>query len=361
MDKILTKAVWKMRKQDDYQQGREVNVALIPTGGGSYQLYFPSKGCRYACTMCNYGFNHPVREEKILKDLEIICDNFPEDITNIILESSGSFLDEDEIPENVQEKIMKRMEKTSLPQIQIETHYTTLTQEKIQKIKRILPSKEIVVELGLESTNPEVFQIYNKEMELKELLKKIWLCEENGIEVSLNLLVGAPLLTINEQIEDVSKSIQWILSYCPKSTSIVLFPLNVKDYTLVKHMYLQGRYSIIRDWEFIEVLKQTPKKQLDRVYISWWGNRCNEFHGENAIIKPFHCNDCHKELNAFYRNFVKSKSSDEKARLIEKISTFNCRCKEEFVKEKENQLVLDFSYTERLEEEKKKLILELNL
>lgn len=363
MDKILTKAIWEIRRQDNCEQGKEINVTIIPSGGKSYQIYFPTGGCRYACIMCNYGFCHPIREKEILQELDEICNNLPKDCEIIILEASGSFLDGSELPTHIQDKIMERMAKASDPvqMIQMETHYTTITKKKIQRIKSIFTQKDLSFELGLESTNPEVIKIYNKAMNLEELLDVILLSEEEEIGVSLNLMVGAPLLTIQEQVQDALDSVDWILKNCPKSTHIVLFPLNIKDYTLVKHMYNQGRYSVLYDWEFIEVLAKIPQEELDRVHISWWGNRCNEFHGEEAIIKPFHCNECHNELQIFYRNFVESTQKSEKAKLIEGIVSHNCRCKEAYLKLKETQEKPKLSYSERLEEEKLRLISELNL
>ena len=94
MNDVLTKSVWKMRNKDDFKAGQEVNAALIPTGGTSYQLYIPSGGCHNACIFCNYGFNHPVRREEILKRVEHICKFLPRNIETLILESSGSFLDD---------------------------------------------------------------------------------------------------------------------------------------------------------------------------------------------------------------------------------------------------------------------------
>jgi len=361
MDKILTKAVWKMRQEDNCKQGKDVNVTLIKTGRSSYQIYFPSRGCRYACTMCNYGFRHPVREREILQELDTICNNL-EDASNsiVILESSGSFLDEKELPEELQEKIMKRIARTDLPEIQIETHYRTITKRKVERIKEIFKSKNIVFELGLESTSPEVLKIYNKAIDLEQLLKTIWFCHENGIVISLNVMLGAPLLTIHEQIVDTVHSVKWILDNCPKDTSIVLFPLNIKDFTLVKHMYKQGRYSVVYDWAFIEVLRKIPQGELHRVYISWYGNRCNEFHGEQAIIKPYHCNKCENELENFYRSFVGTTDAVQKSKLIKEISSFKCQCKDEFLRLKSSQKA-ELCYTERLEEEKNLLIKELNL
>lgn len=363
MDKILTKAVWKMRKEDSCEQGEEVNVTLIKTGRSSYQIYFPTSGCRYACTMCNYGFRHPIREKEILQELDIICNYLEKNVQNciVILEASGSFIDGRELPESLQEKIMNRVAETSsIREVQIETHYRTIIPETVSKIREIFKSKNVAFELGLESTNPEVLKIYNKAIDLEQLLKTIWICQENGVGISLNVMLGAPLLTIDEQIVDTINSVNWILENCPQDTSIVVFPLNIKDYTLIKHMYNQGRYSVVYDWEFIEVLREIPQEELHRVYISWYGNRCNEFHGEQAIIKPFHCSKCNNELKDFYRSFVENTDSVQKAILIKEISSFKCQCKKEFLKLKESPK-LEISYTERLEREKKLLIKELNL
>lgn len=362
MDDILTQAVWKMRSYDNNLAGQNINVTLIPTGGGSYQIYFPSKGCRYACTMCNYGFEHPVREEKIMEDLEKLCNNLPNDISNLILESSGSFLDEKELPRHLQVSIMKMVAKTDIPRVEPETHYTTITRERVKEIKTIFSHKPVSFELGLESTQPEVFNIYNKFIDLDELLKTIWMCDEMGIEVSLNVVMGAPLLTISEQIRDTLETVNWIENNCPRSTSIVLFPINIKDYTLVRYWYDKGRYEIVSDWQFIEMLAKIPMKLLGRVYISWYGNRCNEFHGEEAIIKPYHCFECEDELKAFYRSFVECKGdATEKAKLLKKISSYNCKCREEYETKKKGQKKINKSYTERLEEEKRRLKSELNL
>lgn len=361
MDKVLTKAVNIMRSRDDCKVGQDVNVTIIETGGDTYQIYIPTKGCRYACVMCNYGFNHPIREKEIISELENVCRNLKPSAQTIILEGSGSFLDDGEIPRKLREKVISRVSRTKVPRVQIETHYRTITEDRLCSVKRLLEGKEVGVELGLESTNPEVIAIYNKEINLQELLDTIWMCDRHGIEVSLNVMLGAPLLTIEERIEDTIEAVKWILANCPKSTSIVLFPLNIKEYTLIRHLYNQGRYEVVYDWEFIEMLSLLPKDALDRIYISWWGNRCNEFHGESAIIKPIHCDNCHDKLMKFYNSFVRSSSSKEKADLISEITLESCECKREFERRRNRQGTIEVPYLKRLEEEKQRLIRELGV
>ena len=267
---------------DDCKAGQEVNASLIPSGGTSYQLYVPSSGCHNACIFCNYGFKHPVRREEILKKVEHICRYLPANIETLILESSGSFLDDRELPPELQYQIMEIVARTKVYRVQIETHYKTVTDEKLRKIRQILKEHAVAFEFGLETTSETTLNIYNKDIDVKKLFQLVRDCDSLGIETSLNVMVGAPLLTIQEQVQDALHTVQDILEYCPESTAIVMFPLNVKDYTLVKHMYNQGRYSVISHWEFIEVLVKIPRDALDRVYISWWGNRCNEFHGKDG-------------------------------------------------------------------------------
>ena len=353
MNDILTKSVWKMRMTDDCKAGQEVNAALIPSGGTSYQLYVPSGGCHNACVFCNYGFKHPVRKEEILKRVEHICRFLPANIETLILESSGSFLDDRELPTELQYQIMEIVARTKVYRVQIETHYKTVTYEKVKKILQILKGHAVAFEFGLESAEETTLGIYNKDIDVGELFQIVRNCHHLGIETSLNVMVGAPLLTVQEQVEDVLYTVQDILKWCPESTAIVLFPLNIKDYTLVKHMYNQGRYSVISHWEFIEVLEKIPRDALDRVYISWWGNRCNEFHGKDAIIHPKSCDNCHDRLMEFYTSFVNADSLQEKQRLVEEISKVTCKCRDDYEKEKSSQKIDKHIY-QRLDEEREK-------
>ena len=360
MDRTLTKAVWKMRMQDNCLAGIEVNASLIPSGGTAYQLYIPSKGCHNACVFCNYGFKHPVRREEILKKVEFICRNLPGNIETLILESSGSFLDDRELPPELQYEIMRIVAKTNVYRVQFETHYKTVTQKKLEKILQILGSHELAFEFGLETTSETTLAIFNKDIDVKKLFQVVNDAEKVGIETSLNVIVGAPLLTIAEQIKDVLDTVNDILTYCPKSTDIVLFPINIKDYTLLKHMYNQGRYSVISHWEFIEVLEKIPREALNRVYISWWGNRTNEFHGKDAIMHPKYCENCKEKIMSFYSSFVNATTLEAKQSLIEDISKATCKCRLAYEEEKNSQKITE-DVLDRLARETKTIKEELNL
>lgn len=246
---------------------KDVHATLIAPGHRSYQLFFPSCGCRHACTMCSYGVDHPIDENKVLNQLETIP--FPENIKELVLEASGSFLDDKEVPEELQKKILQFAKNKVDGVINIETHYSTVTDEKIEFITEILEGHDIVFEFGFESANPEVQAIYNKPINLEEFSSTSWKAHEAGISTEVNILFGAPLLTPMEQISDCLNSIDWTFKNLPSDVNCVLFPINIKRDTLVRHMYEQNRYNPVSQWEFIHMLDLIPLEYLDRIALAW--------------------------------------------------------------------------------------------
>lgn len=306
------------------------HVELIHASASTYQLYFPSIGCRYNCTMCNYGLGHPICPKTVLKELDNLV--FPKEIKSLVLESSGSFLDEREIPSWLQIEIMKHISQTKISTIIIETHYTTVTAEKLQTISDIFSpyGKDVEIELGFESASKEVLEIYNKKIILEELAKTVWRAAKHGISTELNLLSGAPLLSTEEQIDDTISSIEWVIQHCPKSTSMVLFPINIKSRTLLMHMYEKGRYSPVSHWDFIEVLNRIPIEYLDRISVAWYGNMVNVYDGPDAIIHPKSCIKCLDKIQNFYRKFLTTYSNAGKRKLLDEILESHCDCHSPF-------------------------------
>lgn len=110
----------------------------------------------------------------------------------------------------------------------MEAHYTTITEKKLQDIRRILGEKqEIKFEMGFESADEDVREIYNKDIDLEKYLEII----------------------------------------------AVLFPINIKKNTMLKHWQDIGVYDQISSWEFVELLHKIPEKYLDKFTIAWWGSR----------------------------------------------------------------------------------------
>lgn len=335
MDKYLTNLIWRLREKN-IKQSYPHPVNLIYTAKETYQLYFATVGCLRACSMCNYGICQNFNEEEAKRELDNMI--FPEDISIIVLEASGSFLDEREISKELRKIIFQKIATIkTLKFIDIETHYTTITDSVLNEISEIFKDypAEVEFEFGIESVDSDVLRVYNKDINLNKLLDIIYKIEKYGYYCELNFLIGAPTLTVREQIEDTLNSIKWMIENCPDGTIAVLFPINVKEYTLIGELYKKGKYDLVYQWAFIEVLSRIPTKYLDRISIAWWGNRVNVYDGPKKIKHPYSCDKCHDELQEFYNKFYLERRPNERKKLLQEINQIQCECRKEFLQKLE--------------------------
>lgn len=330
MEREITKKIWQLRNKEKVESYPHP-VNLIYTGGRTYQLYFATVGCSRACAMCYYGFCRAFDEEKAQNELQDI--EFPKRMEVIVLEASGSLLDEREISKKFRNEIFHRIaEIKTLKSIIIETHYTTVTEEVLQEISKAFEGHpaEIEFEFGIESVDQEVLKFYNKDIDLQKLIQVVEQAKKYNISCEFNFLLGAPELSVKEQIADILNSVKWMLENCPKETMAVLFPINIKKFTLLWELYQKGKYVPVYHWAFIEILDSIPVESLDRISIAWWGNRFNVFDGEEKIIYPYSCDECHDELQNFYAKFYAEKNANKRKELLRNIKKIHCGCRRKF-------------------------------
>lgn len=324
MNEYLTREIWKMRKNIKTEAGTPV-VSLVRVENKTYQLLFMSCGCENACTFCNYGFDYNLTLEIVKPELQKIrLEDF--DIVELELEANGSFLSEREIPYDLFLEILHFVSHRNIPVITMETHYNTITEKKIQDIRRILgEEQEIQFEMGFESSDEDVRAIYNKDIDIKKYLEVTRLCERYRIGLQINVLLGAPFLTREEQIQDCLNSLEFIYGKMPKETTAVLFPINIKKNTMLKHWQDIGVYDQISSWEFIELLHKIPEEYLDRFTIAWWGNRENTF-TKGIIQHPKTCDNCRERLMKFYIDFYHNWNPSYRKKILDEIWATRCEC-----------------------------------
>lgn len=324
MNEYLTHKIWEMRKNIKTEYGTPI-VSLVKVENKTYQLLLLSCGCENACTFCNYGFDYNLTLEMVKPELEKIrLEQF--DIEELLLEANGSFLSEREIPYDLFLKVLHFVSHRNIPVVTIETHYNTITEKKIQDIRRILGEEQkINFELGFESVNEEVRAFYNKDIEIEQYLEVIKLCERYEIGLQINVLLGAPFLSREEQIQDCLDSLRFIYENMPKGTQAVLFPINIKENTMLRYWQDIGVYDQISSWEFVELLHKIPEQYLDRFTIAWWGNRENTF-TKGIAQYPKTCNKCRERLMSFYFNFYCNWNPVYRKRIIEEMWSSRCEC-----------------------------------
>lgn len=305
MDKTMIEEQIIERKERDYTDKKfstfydsEIDVL---------QICFYSKGCRFnksgGCIMCDYGKfrRENLKPEEIREIVQKIFKNLDKKPKSLLLNSLGSILDEEEMPNENIIVLLDEIAKIDVKIIIFETHYLTINRNILQLIKDKLPNKEIDIELGFESCNPYYREEYlNKKINNDKFIEKINLIKSFNFSVEINVIFGMPFLSTEEQIEDTVQSIIW----CFKNNAdlVNIFPINIKPYTVLYKLYETGKYFAIKHKDFIQVLKRIPDEYMDKIYLCWYGNREIDYDGKKTILPICAPNEIDK-IMSFYKNF----------------------------------------------------------
>lgn len=298
-----------------------LSVCEVWGHGDSLQLFFSSVGCRYRkagyCTMCDYGGDRNITAKEAISGFQKAIKNAPHVIREILLGTCGSILDEYEMSPQVLTALLEAVFNHGIPSIVLETHYITVTETILKKIRQALPGREITIELGFESSDPKVLKnSLCKYMDLDALAGTIRLIKSFGMSPILNVFLGAPFLTTEEQIQDTEKSITWAVAH--GASRVVVFPANIKPNTLLWKLYQEGKYERISHWELIDLLFRLDDALLEKVEISWYGDRQEA--GKNLqVLPPSSCHCCQPVLMSFYRAFMESFDSKHRRELLNQL------------------------------------------
>lgn len=292
-----------------------------------------SRGCRFsrdygACIMCDYGVGVNLSPEELKESLEKELQPYTDTLTRLLVGSYGSLFDTNEISTDCLEVLLDYLSKQKIKTIIFETHCCTINEGVLQKIKnKLLPDHNIVIEMGYESCDPFVLrECLNKVLDLRQLSAAIDLIHSFSMEVSLNVFLGTPFMNTRAQFDSTLQSIEWAFGH--GADSVVIFPCNIKPFTVIYELYKNGLYKRISQWLLIELLSQIPEKHLKDISLSWYGNRKNFYENDSfPLIPPEDCEECHEKLFDFYEKFLQKKNSEDRKSLINLlVSSVECKC-----------------------------------
>lgn len=180
--------------------------------------------------------------------------------------------------------------------------------------------------MGIETVNEQIQdKIIMKNVSVPKLKEKIDLIHLYGYKIDLNAMIGMPFLSTREQLNDSIKTSEWIFD---NNCNLIVFPLNIKPYTLLYHMYEKGYYEPISHWLLVEFLDKISHRNLNKITVAWYGNH-EEIYEESGkrVIFPKCCDVCSEDLFDFYLRFNECSSSYKRKELIYKlINNRKCRC-----------------------------------
>lgn len=286
----------------------------------AFVIIFRTRGCSWSlnsgCTMCGY-FNDSMWEK--VSDLDLLSqfDRAMELYSGekfVKIFTSGSLLDDDEIPSKVRKKILKRLTET-VDKISIESRPDYITDKKLDDIRDIIKSKSLEIGIGLETANDTVREYaINKGFTFKDYKKSADIVKKNNCELKTYVLVKPPFLTEKESIDDCVDTVDKIKAI----TDIVSFnPTNVQRKTLVEYLWKRKQYRPAWLWSVMELLKKSKKIAGD-VRI-----KC-DIVGGGSIRGAHNCKKC----NSGFLDAIAEFSLSQNTKVFEGI---DCKCKERWL------------------------------
>ena len=234
-------ACWK---EKDMAGGETVSamVAILRTNGCCW-----AKAGSGGCTMC--GYRSASLSGVTVADLNAQIDAVLAKYNGepfVKLYTSGSFLDENEIPLEVRDRIFEEFKGCS--RILFESRPEFVTPDVVST----LPLSTTVA-LGLESSDEDVLvKCVHKGFTAAQSREAGTLVHDAGLGVRTYLLLKPPYLNETAAMNDAVASARFA---DPFSTEISVNPLNVQHATVVERLWKRGEFRSPWIWSLIEVLK----------------------------------------------------------------------------------------------------------
>lgn len=294
------------------------------------ELAFMSKRCpndaNGSCIMCDYG---ALRGEKpasvYIEEMNRILAR-ERGIKYLLICTNGSILNPNQFSEETLYKILNRISETDIPHIIIEAHYYDISEQKLAAIKQIMSGKNLTLELGLETISQDYHDtLIMKHINIADFSKIITMIQCYGFGVDLNILLGLPFLSAKEQLNETLNTVNWALE---RGCGSVIFPVNIKPYTLLMNMYKKGFYAPISHWLLISLLNTIKMEQLPKITIAYYGNRAENYYDKAKLpIFPSCCKVCHTPIEKFYTDFCAEEDAINRKILLHNILAFKqCDC-----------------------------------
>lgn len=301
----LPARVWSEKDRILGEVGRAF-VVVLRTGGCSWSK-------ESGCSMCGYfndSLNRDVETREILTQIKHALSLYSNEEC-IKIFTSGSFLDEREVPWDAQLNIIEELsKKESLKKISVESRPEYVAKDRIRKLKEVAGDKVLEVSLGLESANEKVLKYcINKGLRFEDYKKATRILKKEKVRVKTYVLLKPPFLMEAEAIKDCVETAKKILDL---TDVISLNPVAVHRNTLVEYLWKRNEYHPPWLWSVIEVIKRIRK--FSDVEIK------SDVTGKGSRRGAHNCKRCNNKVLEAIRRF----SLEQDLSLFEGI---DCKCR----------------------------------
>ena len=283
------------------------------------------------CTMCGYSnlaifdrLNGEHIYEQFRRGLKVLTKIPHHEM--IAIGTAGSFLDPNEVPFDIQAKIIEELNSMKdIYYINIESRAEYITDKSLKNLVEVVNDPyKLSIGVGLESINELIRELsVNKCMSLDLFIKSMKLLKKYNISPTAYITIGKPFIDTWTNIKDAVDSIK--SAFQNGADRVVLLRIGVQPNSLIEWLYKRGMYKPISIFALIEVLKRIPEEIRENVLIA--DPRLPRY----LEINEHPCDQTAKELLNEYSGCLNFK-------YIKAIEAISCEYKKEWYKKLEVEM-----------------------
>jgi len=222
----------------------DVGVMILRTSGCSHFH-------RGGCSMCGYNLDsrRSDRKESVTAQFERAMTELT-DVRFVKVYTSGSFLDECEVPPEESKAILSRCAEKGV-RLLVESRPEYVTSERIDEM--LATHHDIEIAIGLESANDTVLRYaINKGFNVRDYDRAAQLLVDRKVPLRTYVLLKPPFLTESEAMADTVATVKYAGRF---SETVSINPVNVQRGTLVEKLWRSWAYRPPWLWSVLEVLR----------------------------------------------------------------------------------------------------------
>ncbi|AEF97213.1 archaeosine biosynthesis radical SAM protein RaSEA [Methanotorris igneus] len=255
------------------------DIFLDKSIGKSLTIILRTVGCRWAyesggCTMCSYLMDSsptPISAENLKKQFDYAIEKVKDlDEFSVKIFTSGSFLDEFEVPREAKEYIFERLgkleEEGKLKEIAIESRPEFITEENLKNIREYIKDINVEIGVGVETFNEEIRNIaIHKGVTTEDIINAINIAKKYNVGIKAYLLIKPLFITEKDAILDAINSAN--KAFEVGCSRVSFCPATVHKGTLMEYFWSKNQYRPPFLWSIIEILKEVKSKNPDKIVM----------------------------------------------------------------------------------------------